>query len=38
VHELYLRVSANRELAFTRPAQFFANAARAIRYLLREPA
>lgn len=34
VHELYLRISANRELAFAHPAQFFAYAARAMRHLL----
>jgi RNA polymerase sigma factor (TIGR02999 family) len=38
VHELYLRVSANRELAFEHPAQFFAYAARAMRHLLRDRA
>jgi RNA polymerase sigma factor (TIGR02999 family) len=38
VHELYLRVSANRELAFNHPAQFFAYAARAMRHLLRDRA
>src|SRR4029077_20290643 len=38
VHELYLRVSANRELAFADPAQFFADAARAMRNLLRDRA
>ena len=38
VHELYLRVSANRELAFSHPAQFFAYAARAMRHLLRDRA
>jgi RNA polymerase sigma factor (TIGR02999 family) len=38
VHELYLRVSANRELAFAHPAQFFAYAARAMRHLLRDRA
>ena len=32
VHELYLRVTTNRELAFTHPAQFFAYAARAMRH------
>ena len=36
VHELYLRVSANRELAFAHPAQFFAYAAHAMRHLLRD--
>lgn len=34
VHELYLRVTRNRELAFDQPAQFFAYAARAMRHLL----
>ncbi|MGY1408262.1 ECF-type sigma factor [Luteimonas sp. A611] len=34
VHELYLRVSANPALEFTRPGQFFAYAACAIRHLL----
>ena len=34
VHELYLRVSARRELEFQHPAQFFAYAARAMRHLL----
>lgn len=34
VHELYLRVSANPQLAFEQPAQFFAYAARAMRHLL----
>ena len=38
VHELYLRISANRELAFSHPAQFFAYAARAMRHLLRDRA
>ena len=38
VHELYLRVSANRELEFAHPAQFFAYAARAMRHLLRDRA
>jgi RNA polymerase sigma factor (TIGR02999 family) len=38
VHELYLRVSTNRELAFSHPAQFFAYAARAMRHLLRDRA
>ena len=38
VHELYLRVTTNRELAFTHPAQFFAYAARAMRHLLRDRA
>ncbi|MFT3790917.1 MAG: ECF-type sigma factor [Rudaea sp.] len=34
VHELYLRLSANRELEFAHPAQFFAYAASAMRNLL----
>lgn len=34
VHELYLRISANRELAFSHPAQFFCYAAQAMRHLL----
>jgi RNA polymerase sigma factor (TIGR02999 family) len=34
VHELYLRMCANREPAFEHPAQFFAYAARAMRHLL----
>jgi RNA polymerase sigma factor (TIGR02999 family) len=34
VHELYLRMSANRELAFAHPAQFFCYAAQALRHLL----
>ena len=34
VHELYLRMSANRELRFEQPMQFFAYAARAMRHLL----
>ena len=38
VHELYLRVTANRDLAFTHPAQFFSYAARAMRHLLRDRA
>jgi RNA polymerase sigma factor (TIGR02999 family) len=38
VHELYLRVTTNRELAFSHPAQFFAYAARAMRHLLRDRA
>jgi len=38
VHELYLRVTTNRELAFQHPAQFFAYAARAMRHLLRDRA
>lgn len=38
VHELYVRVSRNRELAFAQPAQFFAYAARAMRHLLADRA
>jgi RNA polymerase sigma factor (TIGR02999 family) len=38
VHELYLRVSSNRELVFSHPAQFFAYAARAMRHLLSDRA
>ena len=38
VHDLYLRVSANRELSFDHPTQFFAYAARAMRHLLRDRA
>ena len=38
VHELYLRVSAQRELSFDHPAQFFAYAARALRHLLSDHA
>ena len=38
VHELYLRVTRNRELAFDQPAQFFAYAARAMRHLLADRA
>lgn len=34
VHELYLRMSANRELTFAHPAQFFCYAAHAMRHLL----
>jgi len=34
VHEVYLRMSANRELAFAHPAQFFCYAAQAMRHLL----
>ena len=34
VHELYLRVSTNKELLFGKPVQFFAYAARAMRHLL----
>ena len=38
VHELYLRMSANRELEFGHRAQFFAYAARAMRHLLADRA
>jgi RNA polymerase sigma factor (TIGR02999 family) len=38
VHELYLRVTAQRELEFDHPAQFFAYAARAMRHLLSDHA
>lgn len=38
VHEVYLRVTANRELVFSHPAQFFAYAARAMRHLLSDRA
>jgi len=38
VHELYLRVSSQRELAFAQPVQFFAYAARAMRHLLSDRA
>jgi RNA polymerase sigma factor (TIGR02999 family) len=38
VHELYLRISAQRELEFKHPAQFFAYAARAMRHLLSDNA
>jgi RNA polymerase sigma factor (TIGR02999 family) len=38
VHELYLRVGTQRELAFAHPAQFFAYAARAMRHLLADRA
>ena len=38
VHELYLRVSAQRELSFERPVQFFSYAARAMRHLLSDRA
>jgi len=34
VHELYLRISTNPQLAFEQPVQFFAYAARAMRHLL----
>jgi RNA polymerase sigma factor (TIGR02999 family) len=38
VHELYLRVSTQRELIFGKPVQFFAYAARAMRHLLADRA
>jgi RNA polymerase sigma factor (TIGR02999 family) len=38
VHELYLRVCANRELSFEHEAQFFTYAARAMRHLLSDRA
>ncbi len=38
VHELYLRMSSNRELQFGHRAQFFAYAARAMRHLLADRA
>lgn len=38
VHELYLRMSTHRELAFEHQAQFFSYAARAIRHLLSDRA
>ncbi len=38
VHELYLRMCANRELAFAHEAQFFSYAARAMRHLLADRA
>jgi RNA polymerase sigma factor (TIGR02999 family) len=38
VHELYLRLCGNRELAFEHPAQFFSYAARAMRHLLTDRA
>lgn len=34
VHELYLRMRANGELAFAHPGQFFSYAAKAMRHLL----
>jgi len=34
VHELYLRMSAQRDLLFSHPAQFFCYAAQAMRHLL----
>ncbi|MFI4969170.1 MAG: ECF-type sigma factor [Lysobacterales bacterium] len=38
VHELYLRVNAQGDLAFAHPGQFFAYAARAMRHLLTDRA
>lgn len=38
VHELYLRMSAGRELVFEHQAQFFTYAARAMRHLLSDRA
>ncbi|MEO8802581.1 MAG: ECF-type sigma factor [Rudaea sp.] len=38
VHELYLRVTSQRELHFSHPAQFFAYAARAMRHYLSDRA
>ena len=38
VHDLYLRVQRNEGLAFSRPEQFFAYAARAMRHLLADHA
>ncbi|MFC4822502.1 ECF-type sigma factor [Dokdonella ginsengisoli] len=38
VHELYLRLSSGRDLAFAHPEQFFAYAARAMRHLLADRA
>ena len=38
VHELYLRIGTNPELAFEHPAQFFTYAARAMRHLLSDRA
>src|SRR6478736_3041524 len=38
VHELYLRVSTQRELMFGKPVQFFTYAARAMRHLLADRA
>ena len=34
VHDLYLRIGTNRDLAFAHPAQFFTYAAQAMRHLL----
>ena len=38
VHELYLRINAQGELAFVHPGQFFVYAARAMRHLLTDRA
>ena len=38
VHELYLRMGSQRELAFEHPSQFFTYAARAMRHLLADRA
>lgn len=38
VHDLYLRIGANSELAFAHPQQFFTYAARAMRHLLADRA
>ena len=38
VHDLYLRISNNRELSFAHPNQFFTYAARAMRHLLADRA
>jgi RNA polymerase sigma factor (TIGR02999 family) len=38
VHELYLRIDKHDELMFSRPEQFFAYAARAMRHLLADRA
>lgn len=38
VHDLYLRLTANTDLAFTNPAQFYCYAAKAMRHLLSDRA
>ncbi len=38
VHELYLRICAQREIEFSHPAQFFHYAAKAMRHLLNDRA
>ncbi len=38
VHDLYLRIGRKQDLAFARPEQFFAYAARAMRHLLADRA